>query len=350
MKLLHFALLSAGAMAMAGCDNDVDPIVAPDVPLAATRYVNAMPDTLGTTWRFVDQLELSPVFIGLDFRQFSPYQPTAVGSRPLKVFVETTDIDHVHRTFTDTTLTLEDGKRYTFVQVGMARTGSTPPERLFVIEDVFPTVAANQVADRFIHTGAGLGPIDIYSADALTGTATPATPLVSGLEYLEVSPYVAINATANTGLATIGATTTGYTRTEGSFITDGFRVGPEIAPSRFLTAANNGRATVTAVTATTLTVTKASGTTANEAAAPGRLIMGEMTFRATNAGTTTVVAQLRAPTGVPGEPGELLEPIGGTGIPGSILSAFLMPRSVSGSPAASFSTPSFVYLVDKHPR
>ena len=423
MKLLRFALLSAGAVALAGCGDDDGPIVAPNEPLAATRYINAMPDTGTTTWRFVDKLENSPVFIGLAFREFTPYQATAVGQRPLKVFSQTTDILYTNVTFADTTITLQEDKYYSLIQLGMARAGSTPAERLWVLEDIFPTVAANQIAVRFVHTGAGLGPIDVYSADALIGPSIPATPLVSNLAFGQASPYVLINATASTGLASIAATATGFSRTTGSFITDGFRVGQQILPSRFTNAANNTRSTVLAVTATTLTIGPSTGSasvgvtggaftrttgsfideglakgmrftasgftmTANnatfvidsitatrigvvgggltdeaettgrtltkanvaEAEAPGRLILGEMVFRANNAGTATRVAQLTAPAGLPEEPLEQLEVVGGTAMPGTIMSAFFMPRSVSGSKAASFSSPNWVYTIDKHPR
>ena len=424
MKLLRFVLLSAAAVALAGCSDDDGPVVAPNEPLAATRYINAMPDTGTTTWRFVDKLENSPVFIGLAFREFTPYQATGVGQRPLKVFSQTEDIRYSNVTFADTTLTLQEGKHYSLIQLGMARAGSTPSERLWVLEDVFPTVPANQIAIRFVHTGAGLGPIDVYSADALIGPSIPATPLVSNLAFGTASPYVLINATASTDLASIAATATGYTRTTGSFITDGFRVGQQILPSRFSNAANNTRSTVLAVTATTLTIGPSTGsasigvtsggftrttgsfideglakgmrftssgfateannatfvidtitatritvgsataltdeaeaagrtlTKANvtEAEAPGRLILGEMVFRATNAGTTTRVAQLTAPAGLPEEPIEQLEVVGGTAMPGSVMSAFFMPRSVASSKAPSFTTPNWVYVIDKHPR
>lgn len=60
-----------------------------------------------------------------------------------------------------------------------------------------------------------------------------------------------------TGSVTLASTTTGYTRTTGSFVTDGFAVGMELLASGFLTAGNNGRATITAVTALALTVSRA---------------------------------------------------------------------------------------------
>jgi hypothetical protein len=54
----------------------------------------------------------------------------------------------------------------------------------------------------------------------------------------------------STGSTTLAATTAGYTRTTGSFITDGFAVGMELFASGFAKAANNGRKTITDVTDT----------------------------------------------------------------------------------------------------
>lgn len=58
----------------------------------------------------------------------------------------------------------------------------------------------------------------------------------------------------STGSVSLSATSTGYARTAGSFITDGFLPGMEIGASGFGTAANNGTALVTAVSALALTV------------------------------------------------------------------------------------------------
>lgn len=56
---------------------------------------------------------------------------------------------------------------------------------------------------------------------------------------------------ATTGVTSLAATTTGYTRTAGSFIADGFTVGSEITPSGFAT---NTRRVITRVQALTLSV------------------------------------------------------------------------------------------------
>lgn len=83
-----------------------------------------------------------------------------------------------------------------------------------------------------------------------------------------------------TGSTTLAATTTGYTRASGSFLADGFRRGMELSASGFGTAANNGLAVVTGVTALALAVTAydVSGddvtarTLATEAAGAGRTL------------------------------------------------------------------------------
>jgi hypothetical protein len=84
-----------------------------------------------------------------------------------------------------------------------------------------------------------------------------------------VSSYYPTTATAATRAADIGglaATTTGFTRTLGSFLTDGFRLGQEVTPTGF-TSSTVG--TITAVTATAMTVT---GTRTADTTAGGRTL------------------------------------------------------------------------------
>ena len=84
----------------------------------------------------------------------------------------------------------------------------------------------------------------------------------------------AIRAPATTGSTSISADATGYIRSSGSFITNGFVVGQQITASGFTNAANNGRSTITNVEATKLTVTKSTPTVV-EAAASGRTIVAD---------------------------------------------------------------------------
>jgi hypothetical protein len=73
---------------------------------------------------------------------------------------------------------------------------------------------------------------------------------------------------ATTGSTSIAGTATGYSRSAGSFITDGLRVGMELTGTGFADPDNNTAKTITAMTATTLTC---SGT-AVEAEAAGRTL------------------------------------------------------------------------------
>ena len=87
-----------------------------------------------------------------------------------------------------------------------------------------------------------------------------------------------------TGATTLSATTTGYARTAGSFLTDGFAKGMEVTASGFTTAANNGQGVITDLTATAMMVsaytiantptgyTNSARTLAAESAAAGRTI------------------------------------------------------------------------------
>ena len=83
--------------------------------------------------------------------------------------------------------------------------------------------------------------------------------------------FTGITAGATTGAISLSATATGYSRASGSFVTNGFAVGQQITASGFTNAANNGTSLITAVTATTLTVSKTPATVA-ETAAAGRTI------------------------------------------------------------------------------
>lgn len=76
-----------------------------------------------------------------------------------------------------------------------------------------------------------------------------------------------------TGATTLAATATGYTRSGGSFLTDGFRVGMEIVPAGFTTITPQ---IITAVSATTLLAT---GTRVAQEAANGRTLTATLPSR-----------------------------------------------------------------------
>jgi hypothetical protein len=79
---------------------------------------------------------------------------------------------------------------------------------------------------------------------------------------------------------------------------------------------------------------------------------GNAWFRVTDATAAEIVTGngRQAPTGSAGDPLNNLTTIGGSGQAGSVVTAFIFPRSVAGSTAPSVTTPSLVFIVDKHPR
>lgn len=75
---------------------------------------------------------------------------------------------------------------------------------------------------------------------------------------------------------------------------------------------------------------------------------GSLVFRATRAGSTTVIAEATAPAGrVAASPSQSNQ--GGYSIAGSILTAFVFPPSVAGSRAASFPAAGVVWMQDNEP-
>ena len=439
MRFTPFAVLGASALLLAGCDEDGDAILAPDRPLASIRFINAVPDTLVTDWRFIDQLEHSPYELGFAFRSLTDYQGAAPGGRVFRIFPGTNDLSTQNALVAET-VTLMADQSYTFIHTGFSRPGQTPADQLLVIQETIPTVAATDVAVRARHLGAGMGNVDIYVSRSGGSAALPATPTFANVAYGAVTPYVNFqpvgraasiplaastlgysratgsfatdgfrvgdqilvagfpsSASANNGRSVItsiteaittgpiqlAATATGFTRSEGSFLTDGFVPNTWITVSGFQTGANNGRFLISGVTATTLTISTPAGTTVPEAAAAGRTVtsdarigvsrttvasasasrtvVGELVFRATDAGTTTVIAEWRAPPGEPANPEANLQALGGSTQGGSAIMAMLVPRSVEGSsapqageqsnpPTPSFLVPTFIFAIDKHPR
>lgn len=75
---------------------------------------------------------------------------------------------------------------------------------------------------------------------------------------------------------------------------------------------------------------------------------GAFALRTTAAGDAgNILASGAAPAGTAGSTS--VDPIGGASVAGSVITAMVFPASVAGSKAASSTTPSVVYVVDKQP-
>lgn len=203
MRALRNLLLCTAAMAFAGCDeNDGLVGTAPNVPLAFTRFVNAVADHDDQDWRFIDQLEYSPPAFGLGFREFTPYQGTAPGNRPLRIFPTSDDIGTTSQRLVDTTLTFQAGTYYTIVHTGLTGDGSNG---VVVIQDDIPaTIADDKFAIRAINMGTGVGNIDVYA------TATASSPITGAPQFANVAVGSATTyATFDTGAVALQALAAG---------------------------------------------------------------------------------------------------------------------------------------------
>jgi hypothetical protein len=200
----RFVLLGVSLLALAACDDEGDIILAPKVAIAYTRFINAVPDTGATDWRFYDVLENSPVQFGLPFRGFSSYQATGVGARKLRIFPTSTNINVTQQFLIDQTVTFEEGKYYSIIHVGNSRAGAANPDQLLVVEDVIAAPAAGNIAIRAVNLGTGLGSVDVFNPDTTTA-ALPAAPLFSNVAYLGATTY----ATMPVGRLNLRTTTNG---------------------------------------------------------------------------------------------------------------------------------------------
>ena len=165
MKSYKILSLGLAAFALAACSDD-DGVVGPvqEEPKALIRFINAVPDTGVVDFRFIDKLENLPTFLGVPFRASSGmYQPIDPGTRPVRIFVNSTDPVAAQRLLIDTTITLTAGSRYTLIYAGRARGGA---DRLAVIDDDATLPAPTGIAVRTIHAAVGTNAVDVYVANS----------------------------------------------------------------------------------------------------------------------------------------------------------------------------------------
>lgn len=117
-----------------------------------------------------------------------------------------------------------------------------------------------------------------HGSRKVEGTINGEVSCLTYKQLFEAAFRAAFVAGVTTGaLTTVAAANTGttgtYTRSAGSFITDGFKIGDLVLVSGYVTAGNNGQRIVTGVTATVLSVYDPSSTMATEAAGPSVTIL-----------------------------------------------------------------------------
>src|SRR5689334_2974820 len=183
-RFTKLSVLFLAAGALAACKPD-EVIPTEHIPTAGVRFINAVPDTGGSgglDFRFVDLVEDNAQF-RITFRN-SPatsggvtaaatvqFKPARVGQRHFRIFLDDTLQNVASVVLKDSTLTLEEGKNYTVLMWGNARSTGADRMRLSVIEENVADPGQN-VALRVINTTNGAIDVRAYHK----GTTLPASP------------------------------------------------------------------------------------------------------------------------------------------------------------------------------
>ena len=211
MHLNRMLLAAFFVVAVTACSDDpLSTEVAP-APFTSIRWVNAVPDTVAMDYRIVDYPSNASE-PNLAFRASSGnWRNLPPGAHHIKVFFTNTtqagtNVSVVSQTFVDTTLTFDEGKKYTILHYGFAKAAATPKQQLVVIEDVPPSPAAGQIALRAINAAPALGTIDLYAIPAAaTGGATTGAATFPALAPGAIAPWMAMSSVA-TGSYRVAAT------------------------------------------------------------------------------------------------------------------------------------------------
>jgi uncharacterized protein DUF4397 len=253
---------------------------------AAIHWVNAVPDTNQQDMRVIDIVSNAGLF-DANFRGSNMfYQPIEAGTRSIRIFLSSTDPAIASQVLHNGNLSLTAGTGYTFIHMGFARTGSTPTRQGILITDAPPTPAGNTVALRVIN--AGVGPAG-GAVDIWFVKRPVNTATADSLPDTRSAAGVAFGAAS--AYVTVGTDTV---------------------------AADSLRIIVTAA-GTKTPILNAGG-----------------------------VNGVKAPVGAAGT--TVANPIAGTRVRESVLTAVVVPPSVAGSQGTQgFTTPSALYLVDRRP-
>ena len=288
MTPLRSLAICAAAVAVLGCKKDAT-FEEPIPDYAGIHWVNAVPDTGQQDIRVIDIVSNAGLF-DANFRGSNMfYQPIESGARTVRIF-NSSPIDTIaSQILATTTVTTAVGQGYTFIHAGFARTGQTPARAVLVIPDNPAAPAAGDVGVRFINAAAGLGNLDFNVLRKGTDTV-PDVPLRGNIAFGAVAAYAPVKA-------------------------DSMRVFHPRAGVDSIVFYDTLRVVVTAV-----------GT------------------------KTPVLFTTILPLGSPNTINQIVQPIAGAALAGSVITTVAVPRSVVGSQApAGFTTPFGIVLVDRRP-
>lgn len=211
MQFNRMLLAICSVVAVAACSDDPISTLVTPAPFSSIRWVNGVADTVAMDYRIVDYPSNASepnLAFGASSGNWRNLPP---GAHRIKVFFTNTtaagnNVSVVSQVFVDTTLTFEEGKKYTILHYGFAKAAATPRQRLVVIEDVPPTPSAGQIALRAINAAPALGTIDLYAMPAAaTGGATSGGATFPALAPGAIAPWIGLSA-VTTGSYRVAAT------------------------------------------------------------------------------------------------------------------------------------------------
>lgn len=284
---------SAGCVALLlvlGCAKDAT-FEEPLPAYAAVHWVNAVPDTGQQDMRVVDVPSNAGLY-DANFRGSTQYyQAIQSGARTIRIFNSSENPAIAQQILQEATIPFTEDSGYTLIHAGFARTGGVPARRLMVVTDNPAAPAAGQVGLRFIHAGAGIGAVDFNVTRHATDTL-PDVPLGGNLAFGSAGIYNGLKA-------------------------DSMRVFHPRTGVDSIVFYDTLRVVVTA------------------------------------AGTKTPVLLTSViPRGQPNTINQVVQPIAGPNIPGTVQTVLLVPPSVAGSAApqgGAFTSPATVIFVDRRP-
>lgn len=219
MRFLRYLPLAALVFAGA-CDEDGTVTNVTRPPLAYIRYVHAVPNAGPLDFKFIDAVEYSPSYANSTFRTIGIFQGARAGSRRIKVFLNSSNIDSTKVTLVDTTLTLTANTYYTIAHMGFRNPGAGQlGQRLVLIEETRPAQNTG-IHWRSVNLMVGEPNQDVHVGAAPgTTAATNVAPGV-GMAYLARATGTFTVHTTDAGVATSRASATPFAGVAGNTTAD----------------------------------------------------------------------------------------------------------------------------------
>lgn len=209
MTLQRLVLVTLCAASIAACERNTSGTPFEPDPLAAVRFVNAVPDTMAMDYRIVDIVTNAGLYDAAFRGNQGFYSTILAGQHTIKVFLSSTDPAITQTVVNETTFNFVEGKSYTFVHSGFMRSGQTPAVAAAIVEDALPTPAAGKIAVRALNLAAGLGAVDVFVGTDADTTALPSTtPRWTNVAFGAFTPYVDMDPAGYVVAATATGTTT----------------------------------------------------------------------------------------------------------------------------------------------